>query len=305
MKLERQPECRGELAFQEDACDVSGQDPLGDLSLIDAAEDDGDAGEYSPTLVQKKIEGRSHHRHDHVDPLRGVLRAQVVRELREVGGGCEAREVEGFAIDLDVIRRVRGHIPCEACVERRDARQFCTLVVQQHDALRFAAVILGDGESARLPAKLVREDAVATEARAELDIEQGRAPGLFRLDVRLAESASVLEVEKKVDAAFDELAARPPSATEMTRAKRRIETEFVMGLAWNRNRAIEIGKYELFYGDARQIGRELERIDAVTAEDVQKAAGKYLVKARRALVETRPKPTAPAGSGTAPAEVSR
>lgn len=174
------------------------------------------------------------------------------------------------------------------------------LMSRERDALELAAILVGDGESARLPTKLVREEGVATEARAYVDTEQGRGPGLLRLDVRLAEKGTVADVEQKVGAALDELIGKPPSAAEMTGAKRRYETAFVMNLAWNRNRAIELSKYELFYGDARVLGREIERVNAVTAEDVQKAAAKYLAKGKRTIVETRPK-----ASGGPMAEVSR
>jgi predicted Zn-dependent peptidase len=168
---------------------------------------------------------------------------------------------------------------------------------REHDALRMIAVILGDGDTARLPAELVRKDALCTEASAELDRLYGRGPGILRIALRLAEGASVGEVEKRVDAAIGELAGRPPSAAEMTRARRRLETAFTLGLAWNRDRAIELGKYEIYHGDARLIGRELERLAQVTAEDVQKAAARYLAPARKSVVETRP-----AGAPGAPKE---
>ncbi len=166
---------------------------------------------------------------------------------------------------------------------------------REHDALRMAQVILGEGESSRLGARLVRGEALATEARAEIDANFGRGPGLFRIEVRLTKDAVVANVESQIDAALLELAGAPPTDAETTRARRRLETAFVTNLAWNRNRAIELGKYEMFFGDARTLGRELERLATVTPADVQKAAARYLVKERRSVIETRPKPV-PTGS---------
>ncbi|HVK64066.1 MAG TPA: pitrilysin family protein [Polyangium sp.] len=178
------------------------------------------------------------------------------------------------------------------------------LGTREHDALRFAQVILGDGEGSRLVSRLVRADALATEARAEVDARFGRGPGLFRVEVRLTQDAAVPEVEKRIDAALKELTDAPPTEAEMIRARKRLEAAFVLGLASNRNRAVELGKHELWNGDARAIGRELERLASVTPADVQKAAAQYLVAKRRTVIETRPKP-ASAGNVASVAEASR
>ncbi|MDC3961603.1 M16 family metallopeptidase [Polyangium jinanense] len=178
------------------------------------------------------------------------------------------------------------------------------LGTREYDALRLAQVILGDGEGSRFVARLVRGDALATEARAEVDARFGRGPGLFRIEVRLAKDAAVSEVEKRVDAALKELADAPPTEAETIRARKRLEAGFVLGLAGNRQRALELGKYELWNGDARAVGRELERLASVTPADVQRAAAQYFVTKRRTVIETRPKPTV-AGNLASTAEGSR
>ncbi|MDI1452083.1 pitrilysin family protein [Polyangium sp. 6x1] len=179
-----------------------------------------------------------------------------------------------------------------------------SLGTREHDALRMAQVILGDGEGSRLASRLVRADALATEARAEVDARFGRGPGLFRIEVRLAKDAAPAEVEKRIDAALKELADAPPTAAEMIRARKRLEAGFVLGLAGIRNRALELGKYELWNGDARAIGRELERLASVTPADVQKVAAQVLVAKRGTVIETRPKPVV-VGNVASAAEVTR
>jgi predicted Zn-dependent peptidase len=159
----------------------------------------------------------------------------------------------------------------------------------ERDALEFLAVILGDGESARLPAKLVREEGLAIKAEAAVDTTRGRGPGMLRIEIELADKAAVADVEKRVDEALADIGSKAPSEAEMARARRRIEATFARGLAWNRDRAIEIGKYELFFGDARQITREMQSLSAVTAEDVKKAAARWLVKERRSVVVAQPR----------------
>jgi len=173
-------------------------------------------------------------------------------------------------------------------------------LTREHDALRFAAMILGDGERSRLPALLVRDKALATTVEASIDeYNFATGPGLLRMEIRLAQGATIAEVEKQADAILDDLAARAPSAEEMLRARRRLETALALRLAWTRNRAIELGKYELSFGDARLLTRAFDRFAAVTAEDVQKATATHLAKNRRAVIESHPMEKKPEPGTTA------
>jgi zinc protease len=83
---------------------------------------------------------------------------------------------------------------------------------------------------------------------------------------------------------------KPPSAAELTRLKQRLRSSFVFGLESTLSRAVELGEYELYWGDARNIARELEHYEAVTAADIQAAAARYLTDDRRVVVEITPKP---------------
>jgi zinc protease len=162
---------------------------------------------------------------------------------------------------------------------------------REHDALRFAAIILGDGERARLPALLIRDKSVATIATASIDeFNYLRGPGLFRMEVRLTANATVVDVEKLVDSTLLDLATRPPTPEEMLRARRRLETALANRMAWTRDRAIDLGKYELGFGDAKLLTRAFDRFATVTADDVQKAVAKYLDKSHRSVIESRPVP---------------
>jgi zinc protease len=147
---------------------------------------------------------------------------------------------------------------------------------------------------------LVREKSLATTATTSVDeYSFFRGLGLLRLDVRLTPHANVADVEKLVDGVIADLAARPPSADEMTRARRRLETALATRLTWNRDRAIDLGKYELAHGDAKLLTRAFDRLAAVTPEDVQKAVAHYMAKTKRSVIETRPLPPPPNPEKTA------
>jgi hypothetical protein len=84
------------------------------------------------------------------------------------------------------------------------------------------------------------------------------------------------------------------SAAELERVKRRVRAGFVFGLETTLRRAVELGEFELYWGDARGIASELGRYLAVTAADVKAAAAKYLKKERRVVIEVMPLAKAPA-----------
>jgi predicted Zn-dependent peptidase len=168
----------------------------------------------------------------------------------------------------------------------------------EHYALELAATLLGDGESSRLYQALVRRRALCLETRAWT--RDFRGPDQFGVHVVLSEKAKLSEVERALD---DEIAAvvkTPMSAAELERVKRRVRSSFVFGLETTLRRAVELGEFEVFWGDARGIASELDHYLAVSADDVQKAAAKYLGKERRVVIEVAPASKAPNPPAAAP-----
>ncbi len=163
-----------------------------------------------------------------------------------------------------------------------------------HYAVDVAGDILAEGESSRLYQLLVRDKAVAQSVSA--GAEHRRGPDLFRIDAVLAAGAKPAEVEKLVEAEIAALAARGPTPAELTKAHRRIEAGFVLGLQSNLSRARRLGEYEVFFGDAGLLAGELSRYRAVTGDDVKRAVAEYLGPTRRTVVETYPTGGSPTGS---------
>jgi zinc protease len=148
-------------------------------------------------------------------------------------------------------------------------------------------MLLSDGESARLYQKLVRSSSVALDARAWT--RDFRGPDQFGVQVVLDERAKLEDVQKKLDAEIAALRKTPASEAELTRVKQRIESSFIFGLEPTLNRAVELGEYELFWGDARGITRELANYRNVTATQVRDAVARYLTDDRRVVLEVVPK----------------
>lgn len=165
-------------------------------------------------------------------------------------------------------------------------------------ALSLAAILLGEGQSSKLHDGLVRAKSLARSASASIDVRRG--PSLFAIDVKLSESAKMADVAKLIEGEIKALGERGPTEADLQKARRMAQARLVLGLQWNRDRAIQLGKAELFYGDARRINTELSRIFAVTKEDIARAVSKHLAPSRRTIVETYPTSSAAADAKEKP-----
>jgi zinc protease len=163
----------------------------------------------------------------------------------------------------------------------------------EHYALELAAMVLADGESSRLHQRLVRDRAVLQSVGAWTDDRRG--PDAFGMRGILAEKAKVADIEQAFEAELLKLAKAPPSAEEMARAKSRLKHDFLFALQSNGMRSTRLGEYEVFFGDARLLTRELAAYLAVTPADVQQAVKQYLRPETRFTIEVRPAPRPAAG----------
>jgi zinc protease len=152
-----------------------------------------------------------------------------------------------------------------------------------HYALELAAIVLGGGESSRLYQLLVRDKALVQDISVSTDDRRG--PDLFSIDAILAKGAKMGEVEKLIET---QLKGFAPTDAELSKAKRRVESSFVLGLQSNMARARTLGEFEIFFGDARLINDELPLYLAVTKDDVKRVAAQHLSPTRRTIVETYP-----------------
>jgi predicted Zn-dependent peptidase len=158
----------------------------------------------------------------------------------------------------------------------------------EHYALELAAMVLSDGESSRLHQRLVRDRAVLRSVSAWTSGHRG--PDLFTVMATLTSQANLPVIHRELDRALAQLSTEGPSPAELDRLKNRMRTRYLFGLESNLSRAARLGEFEVFWGDARLLTRELDAYLAVTREQLQSAVAKYLTAARRNVVEVIPPP---------------
>jgi zinc protease len=212
---------------------------------------------------------------------------------------------------LDVIARHYGHIPPaslpvetpvvepEQVEERR--KDFAKPVTAERLLMsyrvpgqghpdwavtEFIASILCGGPSSRLYRRLIVDTEIATSVSC--GVPPFRDPCLFRFAVNLTREHGADEAIREIDAILSDLMTRPVDQDELMKVKNCVETDFWSSLEDCDGKAEALGHYESTLGDFRQLFRTAERLAAVSAGDVQRAAATYFQPGRRSIVVARP-----------------
>jgi predicted Zn-dependent peptidase len=142
-------------------------------------------------------------------------------------------------------------------------------------ALQLAASILGGGESSRLNRRLVLQDRIASSAYSWC--ESMRDPYLFQVMCVPFKGHTVDEVGRAITEEVEKLKASGPTESELAKVKNEHHAGAVYRLESPTWLAMWLGESEQEYGDWREGYRYLDRVDAVTAPDIQRVLTKYAV----------------------------
>ena len=156
-------------------------------------------------------------------------------------------------------------------------------------ALDMAGAILSDGKSARLVKRLVMDERIAQSVSAGQASQKLASQFVVVATPKPGQTPERLLAE--IDEELAKLAAKPPTAQELQRAKNKAESSMVFALepvGGFGGRAATLNNYWLLTGDPGYLAKDLARYRAVTPEDVQKAVAKYLRKDARVVLTVMP-----------------
>jgi len=162
-------------------------------------------------------------------------------------------------------------------------------------ALQVLAAALQGGQSSRLYQKLVKEKETLTNVGGFMDEKRG--PGALYTFATLKPGAKAPEVETAIYEEIERLKKEPIADWELQKAKNTTRRNFINNLQSSLSRAITLGQSAVYYNDPSLINTRLDKVAAVTKDDVQRVANKYLRETNRTVVITMPK--AKAQSATA------
>jgi len=156
-------------------------------------------------------------------------------------------------------------------------------------ALDVLAAVLDGYDNARLPARLVRTERIANSVDAGYE-PVARGPVMFTLSGVPAQGISVDQLEQALRAEISRIATDGVSAAEL----KRVKTQLIASQVYKRDsvfgQAMEIGGMEMAGISFRQMDRIIEKLSAVTPEQVQAVAQKYFVDDQLTVATLQPLP---------------
>lgn len=162
-------------------------------------------------------------------------------------------------------------------------------VPDSHDdslPLQMLMTIVGGGESSRLYKDLVKDKQIAQVAVA----------GAFGLeDDGIAGAGAVImpwgNKQKVMDALrehIEKVRTEPVTQRELDKVKNQLLSQEVMNALTVENKAQLLGNYEVLQGGADKANQRLEKIRAVTTDDLLRVAKVYLVRERETAATVQP-----------------
>jgi len=138
--------------------------------------------------------------------------------------------------------------------------------------------IMGEGRSSRLNTSLVKEKQIAIAAMSLTGLPGSKYPGLFLFIGVPAKGHTNAEVEDAIWEEIDKLKSEPVTEQELAKLKTRAKADFIRGLDSNTGMANQLAFYHTMTGDWRNMFTEVEKIEAVTAEDIRRVANEVFTR---------------------------
>lgn len=152
-------------------------------------------------------------------------------------------------------------------------------------ALQVAGQILSGSKNSRLTKRLQYDDQTAVFVFARP--EGKKLAGDFGIVAQAKPGVALPVLQRAIDEELARLAANGPTPREMEQAHNSMEASFLSRIQTVGGKADQLNEYYYLTGQPDGFQRDLDRLKAVTAEDVKRVVAKYLL-GPRAIVSVVP-----------------
>jgi len=153
--------------------------------------------------------------------------------------------------------------------------------------------VLSGNDSARLNQKLVRETSIAVEVGAGYDTTARGREALFELVGTPAEGKTVAELEAALTTQIELIKTNGVTQQELDRVKAAVIAADIYQRDSMFYQAMQIGQLETMNYSWRLLKEYPEKLKAITSEQIQAVAKKYLVKDNMTIATLDPQPIDP------------
>src|SRR5215472_15957363 len=144
------------------------------------------------------------------------------------------------------------------------------------------ADLLSKGRTSRLYRSMVRDKQIALAAEGG-SFPGSKYPSLFYFFAAPARGHTAQEMAGSIHEEIEKLKTQDVTDEELRSIKTRAKADLIRGLNENQGLAIQLGEYEAYYGDWRELFREINRIDAVSKADIRRVANKTFTEGNRTV----------------------
>ena len=166
--------------------------------------------------------------------------------------------------------------------------------------------LFSNGRTSRLYRALVRDKKIAVVAAGFSGFPGNKYPNLFAFYAIPSRGHTPEELQSAVHEEIQRLIKEDVSDEELKMVKTRAKADLIRGLADNSGLAQNLGVMQAYYGDWRELFRNVDRIEKVTKADIRRVAAKTFTRENRTVGILENSASAsnakPAGSAAASSE---
>jgi len=162
-------------------------------------------------------------------------------------------------------------------------------------ALRVLSSVLQGGDSSRLYQLLNKEKELVVAVGGFVDERIG--PGGLYIGATVRPGKKADDVEAAIYAEIEKLQQQPIAPWELEKAKNTTRFGYLQSIRNAQSRATQLGVFTVKFNDPGLINSRVTGFEAVTREDVQRVAKKYLQAKDRTVIVTNPAPPPAAAPG--------
>ncbi len=148
--------------------------------------------------------------------------------------------------------------------------------------------VIGRGRASRLNKNLVKEKKIAVQASGISGFPGVKYPNLMLFFAIPAQGKTAEECEIAIYEELERLKNEPVPEDELKKAKTRARADVIRQLNSNSGLALQLAYKQAITGDWRNLFKDLDKINGVTSEDIQRVAKKCFVSKNKtvALIKT-------------------
>jgi predicted Zn-dependent peptidase len=158
--------------------------------------------------------------------------------------------------------------------------------------------LLSDGRTSRMYRSLVRDKKIAANAAGFSGFPGNKYPSLFTFIAFTTPGHTGPEVRAAIEEQLTRLKNEDVSPEDLQSVKTRVKAQLLRQLESNQTLALQLAVTQTLYGDWRELFRNVDRVDKVTASDIRRVAnGTFTAQNRTVAYIDNSKPAAAPATG--------